>query len=185
VTYCGRSLLAPAWALCLLAAMSATLVGPAYAQGPEPAPTGANPRQIGPEPVPTSRSKASSSKSTGPPAATVRPPAVRSPIVVAPPAAIVPQPPVSPQVQPARAQRPRVEAPRRRAPAKAQRAQATAQKPVAKVTLGAGDRPGTSAHSSPDGKLLAGGLALFVLLLGETIFLALSVRFLAVSRRSA
>jgi hypothetical protein len=39
--------------------------------------------------------------------------------------------------------------------------------------------------SSPDGKLLAGGLALFVLLLGETIFLALSVRFLAVTRRRA
>jgi hypothetical protein len=33
--------------------------------------------------------------------------------------------------------------------------------------------------------LLAGGLALFVLLLGETIFLALSVRFLALTRRRA
>jgi hypothetical protein len=39
--------------------------------------------------------------------------------------------------------------------------------------------------SSPDSKLLAGGLALFALLVGETIFMALSVRFLAVTRRRA
>jgi cytoskeletal protein RodZ len=186
VRHCGRSLPGRAWALCLVAAMSAALVGPTYAQGPEPAPTGAKPRPVGPEPAPTSRSKAtsSSSQSTKPPAATVRPPTVRAPIVVDPPAAIAPQPPVTPQVQQASAQRARVKAPKRPAAAKTQRAQARAKGPVAKLTLGAGHRPGTSVDASPDGKLLAGGLALFVLLLGETIFLALSVRFLAVSRRT-
>jgi hypothetical protein len=177
VRYCGRSLPGRAWAFCLVAAMSATLVGPAYAQGPEPAPTGAKPKPVGPEPAPTSRSKASSSESTKQPAATAPPPAVRT--VVAPPAAIAPQSPV----QRAPAPQPRVKAPKRRAAARTQRARGPAKEPVAKVTLGAGHRPGTSVDAAPDGKLLAGGLALFVLLLGETIFLALSVRFLAVSRR--
>jgi hypothetical protein len=47
-----------------------------------------------------------------------------------------------------------------------------------KRTLGAIHRIGTPTDSSVDGMLLAGGLALFVLLLGEAIFLSLSVRFL-------
>jgi hypothetical protein len=184
VTYGGRSLLGRPWALCLLAATSAMLAGPAYAQGPEPAPTGA--RGVGPEPAPASRPKASSSGSTKTPPATVQPPAVRSAVVVAPPARVAPQPPASAPLQPPPAQRqPRVGALKKPAPAKPRRARAPANRPLEKLTLGGSRGTGTSVGSSPDGKLLAGGLALFFLLLGETIFLALSVRFLAVTRRRA
>jgi hypothetical protein len=159
--------------------MSVTLAGPAYAQGPEPAPAPRGAKPIGPEPVPGSRAKASSQSTKAPPA-TVRPPAVRSPIVVAPPAPIAPQSPVFRPAQAATTQRPRVEAPKRRVAPKRQQARAPAKKPVAKWTLGATQERAASANSAPDGKLLAGGLALFVLLLGETVFLLLSVRFLAV-----
>jgi hypothetical protein len=168
VTYTARSLLGQAWALLLLAAMSAALAEPAWAQGPDPAPTRVKaPR---PDPAPT-RSKANS-QSTKTPAVTVRPRAFKSPIVVAPPAPIAPQPVSRP------APRAQVEAPKRARATKPQRARTPSRKSAVKGTLGAGQRLGSAVDSSPDGMLLAGGLALFVLLLGETIFLTLSLRFL-------
>jgi hypothetical protein len=165
VTYKARSLLGQTWALLLVAAISAGLADPAWAQGPDPAPTRV--KVLRPEPAPTVRSKVPASQSTKTPSVTVRPRAVVFP---PPPAPTAPQPPVSP---PAPVQQARVETPKR--PLTPQRPRTTSRKRAAKW---ASQRLGTAVDSSPDGMLLAGGVALFVLLLGETIFLALSVRFL-------
>lgn len=168
MTYNARSLLGQMWALLLVAAVGAALADPAVAQGPDPAPTRV--KALRPEPAPTAQPKVSAPKSRTPPAVIVRPRVVQPPAAVAPPPApIAPQPPAS-------VQRARAEAQKR--PAKPQRPRATSRKRAAKWTLDAGHRLGRAVDSSPDGMLLAGGLALFVLLLGETIFLALSVRFL-------
>jgi hypothetical protein len=173
VTYNARLWLGQAWALVFLAAIGAVLAGSARAQGPDPVPAPTHAKALRPEPAPTARAKASSSRPTNSSTVTVQSRTPRSPIVVTPPAPIAPQPAFTP----ARVQRARVEPPKKLA-AKPQRARAPSKKPEVKWTLGARERLGAAVDSSPDGMLLAGGLALFVLLLGETIFLALSVRFL-------
>jgi hypothetical protein len=175
VTYNARLWLGQAWALVFLAAISAALAGPARAQGPDPVPAPTHTKALRPEPAPSARPKAASSRPTNSSTVTtVQSRTARSPIVVTPPAPIAPQPAFTP----ARVQRARVEPPKKPTATKPQRARAPSKKAEVKWTLGARERLGAAVDSSPDGMLLAGGLALFVLLLGETIFLTLSVRFL-------
>lgn len=61
---------------------------------------------------------------------------------------------------------------KKRAPARGRTGKQALSKSAASLPTAA---PGSS---SPDSKLLIGGIALFVLVLGDTMFLALSTRFL-------
>lgn len=98
------------------------------------------------------------------------------------PPPVAPQPPVA-APPPASVQRARTEAPKEPAASKPQQARAPSRKQrVKQKTVQAIRSVAATTKSSPDGMLLAGGLALFALLLSEAIFLALSVRFL---RRTA
>jgi hypothetical protein len=54
----------------------------------------------------------------------------------------------------------------------------TAKKAVSTRTVSLPKTAAPAASSSPDSNLLIGGLALVILVLGDTVFLALSTRFL-------
>jgi hypothetical protein len=171
-------LLRQAWGLLVLAALGAVLAAPARAQGPDPAPTRAKaPR---PDPAPTHRLEAPSSRLKQTPVRqqVVHPPAPPAP---AGPPPVAPQRSFSPAPEPpAPVRQARVQTPRKAKPAaaKPQRAEAPLKKRAVKRALGAIRPIAKAAEASPDGMLLAGGIALFFLSLGEAIFLALSVRFL-------
>jgi hypothetical protein len=166
----ARPLLRQTWVILILAAIGAALAGPARAQGPGPDPGPTIVQNPRPDPAPTRRREQSSPTTKQTPTVIARAPAIQ-------PSPVAPQPPFSPP-PPAPVQRARTEAPQRPAAAKPRRARAPSRKQRAKQTLRAIRSVAASTESSPDGMLLAGGLALFALLLGEAIFLALSVRFL-------
>lgn len=166
------------WAIFILASIGGALAGPARAEVPDPDPGPSRVQTPRPDPAPTRGREQSSSTSKQTPTVIARAPAAQPSIFVAPPPPVAPQPP--PPVSPppsAPVQRARTEVPKRPTAAKPQRARAPSKKQKAKQTLRA-IRSAATTDSSPDGMLLAGGLALFALLLGEAIFLALSVRFL-------
>jgi hypothetical protein len=70
----------------------------------------------------------------------------------------------------------------RRAVVKKTKKPAKATKKAAKRTLPRPAPAAAASSSSPDTLLLIGGLALFILVLGDTIFLAFSARFLREAR---
>jgi hypothetical protein len=175
VTYSARSLLGQAWVLFVLAAISAALAGPAGAQAPDPAPTRVkSPR---PDPAPTGRREAPPPRTTQAPAVTPRTRVVEPPAPVTRPS-VARQAPVSQPTSSSTVQRARVETPKKPQAAKPRKAKPPLRKRAVKRAIGAIQPLARATDRSPDGMLLAGGLALFVLLLGEAVFLALSVRFL-------
>ncbi len=184
VTRSGRSSLRRATIAVLLGCAAMGLSAPAFAQGPAPEPAPPSPtrpkpepRSTRPEPPPPARR---ATQPTPPP-----PPASPSP----PPAAS-PPPPASPQTSQTFVQQPPPPAPPPAAPVR--RAQTPVQRPPARKTPKKkrviASKPkqtrvlprvrATVAADSPDTMLLVGGFALFVLVLGDTIFLTLSARFL-------
>jgi hypothetical protein len=176
----GGSLLRRASVVLALGA-SGLLTATALAAGPAPDPapprTGTTPTPepvTGKQPAPPPRTTARTpTVSVGPQAAQPSPPPPVSPPPPAPIQPVIPPPapaPVSPapvQVQ-------------RRTKVERKATRTTKSKPAAraKQTLPALGRPKGAGSSSPDTMLLIGGLALVVLVLGDTIFLALSARVL-------
>jgi hypothetical protein len=177
VKHSARSVLGQMGVVLALASMAAVLAGPARAEGLDPDPA---PRQVqapAPDPSPLARREQSPSTAKPSPTVITRAPAVQP----VPPPPVAPQPVPAPP--PAPVQRARTEPPKRPAASKPQRARATSRKQrVKQKAVRAIRSVAATTKSSPDGMLLAGGLALFALLLCEAIFLALSVRFL---RRTA
>jgi hypothetical protein len=182
VTHSARSLLWQAWVLLVLAAIGAALAGPASAQAPDPAPPRLkSPR---PDPAPTGPREPARSAPAQSPRVTVRARSVEPPPppAVAPRAPVAPQPSFEPPAPRPTPQRARVETPKKPSAAKPKQARTPSRKRAVKRTLRAALQPIHKAtDSSPDSMLLAGGVALFVLSLGQAIFLALSVRFLRTS----
>jgi outer membrane biosynthesis protein TonB len=183
MVWSGRSLLRRASILLLFACAAMALAALAHAQGPTPDP--------GPAPIPQPKPEAPGAKPQPPPAQPPPPPPsppppprvqVVPPPAPAPPAPVVPPPPVtqhrviSPPPAPVRRARARrnqtTRAKKKKVPT---RARGTKQAPTKRVRkLPAADGP----SASPDSTLLIGGLALVVLVLGDTIFLAFSTRVL-------
>ena len=171
---------------CVVLAVGASGLLTANALAAEPAPDPAPARTATtptPEPV-TGRQPAA------PPRTTARTPTVsvrRQAVQPSPPAPVSPPPPSPPVIQPAIAPAP-APAPVSPAPTRVQRratverkaTRETKVKPAtrAKRTLPALARPKAADSTTPDGMLLIGGLALVVLVLGDTLFLALSTRLL-------
>jgi hypothetical protein len=180
----GGSLLRRASVLVALGA-SGLLTATALAAGPAPDPapprTGTTPT---PEPV-TGQQPAPPPRTTArTPTVSVRPQAVQP----APPPPVSPPPPAPTPIQPAispPAPAPVSPAPviQRRTKVDRKATRRTKSKPAAraKQTLPALGRPKAAGSSSPDTMLLFGGLALVVLVLGDTLFLALSARLLRLS----
>lgn len=168
----ARALLGQAGVVLVLASMGATLSGPARAGTPDPDPGPSRVQTPRPDPAPNRRREQTSSTSQQTPTVHPPAPATQPSSFVAPPPPVAPQPVSRP---PAPARSARTEGPKRPAVTKSQRPRGS-RKQRAKQTLRAIRSAATT--DSPDGMLLAGGLALFALLLGEAIFLALSVRVL-------
>jgi hypothetical protein len=171
----GGSLLRRA-SVVLAAGAAGLLTASALAAGPAPDPapprTGTSPT---PEPVTGKQPAPPPRTTTRTPTVSVRPQAVQP--APAPPVSPPPPPPIQPVIpQPA-------PAPSRVSPAPARVQERTTTvvgkaKPAtqAERTLPALGRPKVADSSSPDTMLLIGGLALVVLVLGDTLFLALSAR---------
>jgi hypothetical protein len=171
VTYRRHSLPGQVWGFLVVVAIGAALAAPAFAQGPDPAPGRGNaPR---PDPVPSARAETPATPRQAPrattPARVVAPPAAP-----APPATII-QPSFSPPVQQTPLRRPRTQAPKKPKPAVTKPRREPASRTMRAAPIA------KAVSTSPDGTLLAGGLALFALILGETLFLTLSVRFLRIT----
>ena len=179
VTCSGRSSLRRA-TIVLLGCAALGLSAPALAQGPAPepappAPTSPKPepRSTPPEPPPPARR---ATQPTPPPPPSPSPPPAPSP---PPPAqtsqTFVQQPPPpapTPTAPVRRARTPVQEPPATKTPKKKRVIPSKqTQKPVL-------TRVRATVADSPDTMLLVGGFALFVLVLGDTIFLTLSARFL-------
>ena len=181
-----RSLLRHASILLVLAWSGLGLAAPALAQGPTPDPAPAPPVQPKPE-SPGSQPQPSPPRTTTPQPPPPPPPVVRSrpiqppaPPPPAPPAAVLPTPalappPASPPPAPVRRARrstKRQSHVTKKEPSRARSAKQAVKKRVPRLPAAAAE------SSSRDSTLLIGGLALVVLVLGDTIFLALSTRFL-------
>lgn len=180
----GGSLLRRASVLLAVGA-AGVLTATALAAGPAPDP--APPRTVTsptPEPVTGKQPAPPPRTTTRTPTVNVRPQAVQP--APAPPAS---PPPPSPPIQPSI--RPPAPAPVSPAPLRVQRRPTVEPKVTrkpkvkattrAKRTVPALSRPKVADSSSPDTMLLIGGLALVVLVLGDTLFLALSGRLLRLS----
>lgn len=163
------SLLRRAPVLLLLACFALGFAVPALAQGPAPDPAPPPPAQPKPEP-PGSQPE----PTPAPPPAAPQPPPASARIQPAqpppPPAPVLPTPALTQtpaSTPPARSARARVKN-KKTVPARKQ----AVKRPVPRF-------PAASAESSsPDSMLLIGGLALVILVLGDTLFLAFSSRFL-------
>jgi hypothetical protein len=173
-----RSLLRQASVLIVLCCAFA--IGASQALAQDPAPEPAPPTSSGPKPEAppgANRQPEQPARTTPPPApprATPPPPAASNP----PPAAV--SPPPAPVYQPADTQVRRESRVQGREPAKP-KPKTTKPKPEQKVTQTAAPAlPGLSREeaTSPDTMLLLGGLALFVLVLADMVFLTLSTRVL-------
>jgi hypothetical protein len=169
----------------VLACAVPVFAAPAFGQsGPEPAPK----RRTGPipEPFPTTKTQPRHVSPPAPPAPPPAPPAAPPPASPPPPAAPqapaevgVVAPPPSPPVFQSPRSLPRTAPPRkqRTKAAKQNRVRVATPKRAAKQALA----KVAPKASSPDGMLLAGGLALFVLVLAGTGLLTLSTRVLRIS----
>jgi hypothetical protein len=187
VTVRGESVLRQPWTLCCLACVgSLAFAAPVVAQ-PAPDPAPAPP----PQPKPESRAPAPPPPPPPPPpspparSAPVQPPAAPSPPPPTPPPASVSPPPVyqspvAPPPPPSTARRgrgrtlPPTRAGKREQPAAAQSTRQKANRRVANVSRAA------VGSSSPDTTLLVGGLALVLVALGSSVFLALTTRFVRI-----
>ena len=181
VTRSERSSLRQTSIVLLLGCAALGLSAPAFAQGPAPEPAPPATRTPRPEPVPRTTRPEPPQQTNTTPARTTQP---------SPPPPPASPPSSSPSPPPAQAQTPVFVQPQstptpsppvRRPPARVQKP------PVAKKTPKRSTQPSRRAlpraravaeSASPDTMLLAGGLALFVLVLGDTVFLTLSARFL-------
>jgi hypothetical protein len=181
----GRSLLRQTL-IPLVAACAATgvIAGPAFAQGPAPEPAPPGTSMPKPEPAPGATRGVTRAATTTRQAPTRRAPTVVRSVQPAspPPPAPVPPPAPAPVVQVAPSPSP-PPAPVKQAPARVQKRETVKQKPAkrGKTLAAALPRLRTTAvteAASTDNMLLIGGLALFVLVLGDTVFLALSARYL-------
>lgn len=183
MTRSARSLLRQASIpLAVACAATGVVAGPAFAQGPAPEP--APPRTSSPKPEPapgTTRGPARSTTTTREAPTRQAPIVVRSVQPAAPPPS--PPPPPAPVVQLAPSPPP---APAPQAPARTQKPETVKVKPAKRATS---EQPlaqalprlrptAVSEAASTDNMLLIGGLALFVLVLGDTVFLTLSARYL-------
>jgi hypothetical protein len=174
----------------VLLAMGAAGVLTATALAAGPAPDPAPPRTATsptPEPVTGKQPAPAPRTTTRTPTVNVRPQAVQP----APQPPVSPPPPPSP-VQPVIPVPAPAPAPASPAPERVQKRPTVEQKPTRTTgskpstrperTLPAAlGRPKATDSSSTDTLLLIGGLALFVLVLGDTLFLALSARLLRIS----
>jgi hypothetical protein len=143
----------------------------ALALGPEPAPSGGH-SGLRPDPAPGSSRAVTSSRPQPPPppAQVVAPPPTNT---VSTSRSTIVSTPTTAQPRPKPAAR-KTQAKLHRAKAQPKRAVDRARAPT-RVAIGAVPGPTSSSGSN---LLLLGGLALLLLALGETSFLALSVRFL-------
>jgi hypothetical protein len=179
-------------AVVLACAVPVALAAPAFGQsGPEPAPK----QRTGPipEPFPTAKPQP---REVSPPAQPATPPAPPAPLPASPPPPAAPPPPpevsvVAPPPSPPVLQSP-PSVPRTAPPASGEQPRQTKgakttspnrtrigkPKRAAKHVLA---RVAEKRSSTSDGMLLAGGLALFVLVLAGTVLLTLSTRVLRVS----
>jgi hypothetical protein len=192
VTGRGQSVLRQPWTLFCVACMaSLALAAPAFAE-PAPDPAPAPPPSPKPEsraPTPPPAPPATTPTQPQPPSvqsAPAQPPASPPPASPPPPAPVSPPPvyqsPVVPQPPPpapstARRGRGRTIQPKRvetEKPVRDGSAKNTPSRRVASVTKAA------VGSSSPDMTLLIGGLALVLLALGNTVFLALTTRFVRI-----
>jgi hypothetical protein len=175
-----RSLLRQASVLIVLCCAFAVGAGQALAQDPAPEP--APPNSSGPKPeAPPGANRQPETPATRatpppPPAAEQPPPPPTTP----PPAAVTPPPApaVTPVYRPPATQERRDTRAQGREAAKP-KPKTSKPKPEQKVTQAAAPAlPGLSREeaTSPDTMLLAGGLALFVLVLADMVFLTLSTR---------
>jgi outer membrane biosynthesis protein TonB len=180
MTGSARSLVRLASVSAVACCAGIVLAGPAVAAAPAPEPAPARPQSPRPEPVP-----GATPPPPPPPAARVTPPPppppppapspAPQPVVSPPPAPVYTAPPPAPAATaPVRRER-RVE---RRAPAKPKVRQSKT-KQVANAAL---PRLAREQVTKPDTLLLVGGLALFVLVLADMVFLALSTRMLRGAR---
>ena len=157
---------------------TATALAAGPAPDPAPARTTTSPR---PEPVTGARP---APRTTSTPKVTVQPQAVRPspPQPVAPPPALQRIQPVLVQPPPASSFAPPPPARVQTRTAKEKTARARVSTPKrAKQPSPARSVVKATGPSAPDSTLMIGGLALVVLVLGDTIFLALSTRFLRLS----
>jgi hypothetical protein len=165
---------------------SGLLTATALAAGPAPDP--APPRTATtptPEPVTGKQPAPAPRRTTQTPTVSARPQAIQP--APAPPVSPPPPPPIQPVI-PLPAPAPARVSP---APARVQRRATVERKATRKAktkaatrtkrTLPALGRPKAADSSSPDTMLLIGGLALVVLVLGDTLFLAASARLLRLS----
>jgi hypothetical protein len=179
MTGSARSLLRQASVFLLVCCAGATLAGPVLAAGPAPEPAPPRTQTPKPEPVPGATPPPSpppppAARVSPPPAPPPPPPASPAPsVVISPPPAPVFTPPPAPEpVAPVRRQT-REQKAKPKAQPKASRAK-TAKHAVRRAL------PGLTREevTSPDTMLLVGGLALFVLVLADMVFLTLSTRVL-------
>lgn len=181
-----RSLLRQASVLIVLCCAVAASAGQAFAQdrAPEPAP----PKSSAPKPeAPPSAKREPPEK---PAARVTQPPAPPPPPATPPPTAVAPPPPPPPVVvsqQPAAPAAPARRETRtpRREPARTRTKPKPKPKPDADRTVKETARAALPTLSreeatSPDTLLMVGGLALFVLVLADLVFLTLSTRVLRV-----
>jgi hypothetical protein len=177
VTRSGQSLLRQASVLFLVFCFGAPFAAPALAQdGPAPEPAPPRSQTPKPEPVPGARpqpSRPTTTRVTPPPAP---PPAAQSPapspLIVSPPAPVLVQPPAAAPAAPARRERTQ---PRKRQTVKKKPVRERTTKQAASKAL---PSLGREEAGATDTMLLIGGLALFVLVLSDTVFLTLSTRYL-------
>jgi hypothetical protein len=183
----GRSLLRQASVLLLLGC-AGMLAGPALAEGPAPDP--APPRTNAPKPEPpstrreparqtttptstTPRAPRQATQPTAPPASPPAPPPAPTQSFTPQPVPVAPPAPAPVQPAPQQAQKPK--------PVK-KKAGTGSSRPRVKQALPRVAPAAASQPSSPDNLLLIGGVALVILVLGDTIFLGFSVRFLREAR---
>jgi hypothetical protein len=179
MTGSGRSLLRQASVVLVVCCACVVAAGPAFAQdrAPEPAPPNTStPKPEAPPSAQRQPTPKTVTRVTPPPAPPAAPPPPPPPAAVTPPpptvvTPVVSQPPPAPVRSESRIQRPKTPKPRPKSEEK---------KPEPKVqqeAVGA-PLPGLSREkaTSPDTMLLAGGLALFVLVLADMVFLTLSTR---------
>ena len=179
MTSSGRSLLRQASVLLAVCCAALVAANPALAQDPAPEPAPPKTSSPRPEPPPSADRQPQTPRVT-PPAPPATPPATPPPAAVTPP----PAPAVTPVVsQPPPAPTRRVSPIQRREPAKPKARPKPKPKPAPDRTFkqaSAASLAGISREqaTSPDTMLMVGGLALFVLVLADVVFLTMSTRVL-------
>lgn len=163
----GRSLLRQTSVLLLLFCLGASFAAPALAQGPAPEPGPPRSQTPRPEPAPGATPQPSR------PATTQAPPPPAAPASA--PSQVLSTPSTPAQVQPPAAAQPERRQVRKRETATKKPVRERTTKQTVRKALPSLVR---NEAGSPDTPLLIGGLALFVLVLCDTVFLTLSTRVL-------